>query len=176
MNSTKFSKVVAGLLLHPAIISFWSQLLNAVRTFFQKLSMSNLVGLLGIEPSLHPPEGRVLPVYDSPILSMCATDVGAVRFELTTPWSQTRCPSHWATPRNCAGLSYRFCMRASTVYKQKTSDERWLLVFVPRARIELATQGFSFSVDLCCQRDRTISSPCTQGLGACTGVLLGLTR
>jgi len=26
----------------------------------------NLVGLLGIEPSLHPPHGRVLPVYYSP--------------------------------------------------------------------------------------------------------------
>ena len=25
-----------------------------------------LVGLLGIEPSLHPPHGRVLPVYYSP--------------------------------------------------------------------------------------------------------------
>ena len=28
-----------------------------------------LVGVLGIEPSLHPPEGRVLPVYYTPILN-----------------------------------------------------------------------------------------------------------
>ncbi len=26
-----------------------------------------LVGVLGIEPSLHPPEGRVLPVYYTPL-------------------------------------------------------------------------------------------------------------
>ena len=31
-----------------------------------KFAIFKLVGLLGIEPSLHPPHGRVLPVYYSP--------------------------------------------------------------------------------------------------------------
>ena len=32
------------------------------------LSLLKVVGVLGIEPSLYPPEGHVLPVYYTPLL------------------------------------------------------------------------------------------------------------
>src|SRR3990167_5049261 len=54
--------------------------------------MSELVGLLGIEPSLPAPKAGVLPVYDSPtrgasFAPLFFIQMPRVRIELTTPAS-----------------------------------------------------------------------------------------
>ena len=50
-----------------------------------------MVGLLGIEPSLHPPEGCVLPVYDSPNSPSLPRSTLSYQAALRYPPAASRC-------------------------------------------------------------------------------------
>lgn len=57
---------------------------NLVAPLSGAMTTLSVVGVLGIEPSLHPPKGRVLPVYYTP---------GYFSSVFYLPWDGEECPA-----------------------------------------------------------------------------------